>query len=285
MPPATTSVRGAVGEGTVTPNRVWAIVSLLSQSDDGMEKSLVERAIMPDAGDPERNRATLANNLREAKGAGLIVEDEDWYRIAPDAPPSLVEPDAHPTLVLTDAMLLSPEGRNDALGYAISWFLDLDPYGPDAERQEAAVVGGMKNDQVDGITHVTNDHTYGALEGWAVGLGFTHHSPFDTGALIPDPTVQLRLRLPSLFAGDKDLAFAEATTRLARLVPVFEGGRFRKAIPSTRQAGHLSKSTSLAWMRLKQEGLIELTQPSDAETVVLVDADGFRPVSHVALLS
>ena len=283
MSTPTTNVRGAIGEGTVTPNRVWALVSLLRQFDDGLPRSQVEIAIMPDAGDPERDRATFNNNLREAKGAGLIVEEGERLKISPEAPAAVFDSTVPPALVLADAVFASPEGRNDALGYALAWFLDLDPYSPDVERQEPAIVAGMLNDEVDGLTRVTNDHTFGALEGWAVGLGFAHHSPLPPHALVPDPTAHLRARLPPLFSGERELLLSDVTTRLATLIPVLEGGRYRSAVGSPRKEGHLAKSSSIAWLRLENEGLVRLSQPSDADSIILEDASGFRSVSHVAL--
>ena len=73
--------------------------------------------------------------------------------------------------------------------------------------------------------------------------------------------------------------------RLAQLCPVFEGGFLRAEIDRvlTREPGALSSTTALAWLRLRDEGLVELTQESDAATLLLPDGDRVEPVSHVVL--
>lgn len=276
-------IRGVVSDGIITPNRVWAIVSLLRYAQDGLTRDQLDRTLMPSKGEEDLNRNTLDKNLVEARGAGLITEEDGLYRLSPDAPPSALDPDTPPAVALSDAVFHSPDDRNAAFGHAASWLLGLDPYGPDQHRTEAAIIGGMRDDQVEGLARINNDNTFGAFVGWLLGLGLAHASPFDPKAYVPDPTAHVRSRLPEVFAGSDTLPMSEVVARLARLSPVFERGRFRTAIPSSVPTDHLSKSTSLAWLRLHDEGVVEMSKPSDADVWILEDADGFRSVSHVTL--
>ena len=77
----------------------------------------------------------------------------------------------------------------------------------------------------------------------------------------------------------------EVMNRLAQICPVFEGGFLRAEIDRvfTREPGTLSSTTSLAWLRLRDEGFVELIQESDATTLLLPDGDRVEPVSHVVL--
>lgn len=281
----TPAVRGAVADGVITPNRVWAIVSLLRYASEGLTRDQIDRSLMPSAGADDLDRNTLDKNLVEARGAGIVAEEEGLYRLSPDAPASILDPDSQPILSLSDAFFHSPEDRNAALCYASSWFLSLDPYGPDENRVESAIIGGMLDDQVEGLTRITNDNTFGAFVAWLLGLGLAHPSPFNPKAYVPDPTLHVRLRLPNVFGNDHTLPMSEVVARLARLSPVFEKGRFRLAIPAALPHDHLSRSTSLAWLRLQDEGAVKLSNPSDADAWVLEDLGGYRSVSHVTRTS
>ena len=260
---------------------MWAIVTLLRYAGDGLTRDQLDRALMPSAGDDDIDRNTLDKNLVEARGAGLVDEDGDLYRLAAGAPPSVLDPDTPPSVALSDALLHSPDDRNAALGHAASWFLGLDPYGPDDQRTESAIIGGMRDDQVEGLTRINNDNTFGAFAGWLLGLGLAHASPFNPKAYVPDPTAHIRLRLPTIFRDDDTLPMSEVVARLGRLSPVFETGRYRTAIPSSLPTDHLSRSTSLAWFRLHDEGTVVLSKPSDADVWILEDAGDYRSVSHV----
>ena len=107
--------------------------------------------------------------------------------------------------------------------------------------------------------------------------------------LTPDPTAHLRLRLAQALPGKPKTrhALPEVTNRLAQLSPVLEGGFLRADVERVlaREAGHLSSTTALAWLRLRDEGLVDLTQESDATTLLLPDGDRVEPVSHVVLLT
>lgn len=76
-------------------------------------------------------------------------------------------------------------------------------------------------------------------------------------------------------------------TRLAQVCPVFEGGFLRALIDKVlpREERRLSSTTALSWLRLRDEGVVDLSQESDALTLLLPDGDRIERYSHVKLLS
>ena len=279
-----TESRGVIGEPTVAPSRMWAIITLLRTSEDGIDMADVERALMPTARLSEQGgRAMLGKNLLEAREARLVEEVDGRLRLAPDVPDALLTPTEEPLAALAQALFEDASGRNDALGYALAWLLDQDPYASGGIGEWQEVVRRMSEEQVDGLTRVTNSATYSAFAAWATWLGFAHGSPLGDGGLIPDPTPHLRVVLPSLLKPGEEVPFAEAIRRVSARVPVLEEGRYRDAVLQDRPANHLSLTSSLAWMRLEDEGLIELSQPSDADVTILVAPDTARPVSLLTL--
>ena len=282
----TTDTRGVIGDPSVAPSRIWAIVKLLSSRDRGLEISELEKALMPSAHLSENAlRNVLHLNLKEAREAGLIQEIQDSIVLSESLYSAVNDADYPPHIILTNALLSDTSQRNEALFFGIAWLLEQDPYADPSLLSHGPTVSSMANDQVDKLTRVTSDATFSTFFSWANWLGFSHQSPLSGSvrSLIPDPTNQIRPRISSIMGNSRDIPIATFMTTLSQSTPVFEGGKFRIEIASDKHEGHLSKSTSLALLRLEREGLIELDQRSDATVFVIQDGKGTSRVSHISL--
>jgi hypothetical protein len=222
---------------------------------------------------------------------GLLSESDGEYQLSPELPKaSRTQATAEEVLPLALTTLFFDQERttNHDLGLAIAWYLCQDAY---SAPHNWNTVDAALREQVGGDRFgITNSTPYGMFEDWVCYLGFGWtHALKDKTVLTPDPTEHLRRRLPELFSGkaNTSLSFVEVTGRLAALCPVFEDGFLRKRVESDlrpRDAGHLSSATALAWLRLRDEGLVRLSKESDANLLVLPDGDRREAVSHVAWL-
>src|SRR5262249_53275392 len=108
-------------------------------------------------------------------------------------------------------------------------------------------------------------------------------------AMTPDPTAQLRWRLPALFQGrtGERHALPDLTARLGAICPVLEGGSLRRRIEQQvrgPEVGSLSSATARAWLRLEEEGTVELVREADAQGLTLPDGGDSRFVTHAVWL-
>src|SRR5262249_16797914 len=107
-------------------------------------------------------------------------------------------------LLLSDLFFGPEREENHDLGLVIAWYLTLDA--DDAPGTWDTVDLALR-EQVGGTRFgVTNPSPYGMFEDWACYLGFAwkHAAKVRDGscdAMTPDPTAQLRWRLPVLFGG------------------------------------------------------------------------------------
>jgi hypothetical protein len=116
---------------------------------------------------------------------------------------------------------------------------------------------------------------------WACSLGFAWTDPL--GRLIPDPTRAVRDAVPQLLRGRTEIRADEFLRDLAGLLPVIDGGDYRRHVEAQMQGtpedtARLSQSLSLALGRLEREGYIILDDRADSDRVALFDR---RTISHV----
>jgi hypothetical protein len=228
----------------------------------------------------------VRKTVNECLAAKLLAEEGEALTLHPDLPEGARDPRrAELSLPLTLARLLITK-QNDAnhdLGLAIAWYLGLDVYAPPGNWPEVERIlldVGMK----DALK--LSDVRYHMLEDWLCYLGFAWtHDPGER-RLVPDPTAHLRWRLPELFPGPAREPLPAVMARLAAVCPVFEEGLFRTRLRAgAGQAPNLlSTATALAWLRLRDEGTVELHHESDAPTLVLPDGDQTQLASHVTLV-
>jgi hypothetical protein len=290
-----------ITEAYAVPSRLLGIYRFLlriksqGESLDVIEKTLSpESLVRPDdgTGQAEREgggREMVRKTVNECVAMGLFVQEDGTVRVNPALPDDARKPDtaeAAAPVTLSRLIFAADRDANHDLGKQVAWYLAqdaLDAPGtwPETEKSITERFG-------DDRLGLTNNLRYGNFEDWVCFLGFGWmHMRGGKSVLTPDPTPHLKLRLAEVLPGKPNTRhpLPEVMGRLAQLCPAFEGGFLRAEIDRvfTREPGTLSSTTALAWLRLRDEGLVELTQESDAATLLLPDGDRVEPVSHVVL--
>lgn len=236
-------------------------------------------------------RANFDRALRlEMIESGLIEETEEGLNLSSRLPEIIKkDPDTaekHLPTVITDLVMSGPE-RNRDLAYALAWYLSLDPR--NAPGDDMGALNQAEKDGVKDLINVTSDATYGQFEDWVKYLGFGWLLPASVDGsrvqLIPDPTQYLRLILTEILPNvGRPMAITDFRRKLAERAPVFEGGYLRDDIDSRTgrllNTGEIAPTTALALLRLADEGVIELTTPSDAGVHILPFGESSR-VSYI----
>lgn len=274
-----------------TPGRVVAVYRYLLQAEgqsetrDRLEAVLSPKSLFSDRG----GRELVHNAIGECIKMGLLAEKDDLLRLHPDLPAAARKRDAGPSRIavtLAD-LLLRGNDENEDFALLLAWYLDQDVRCAPGEWKAftdavALQVGG------DRFGLANNDNPFKQFDDWACFLGFTwRHAHGSSFRLTPDPTAHLRMRLSEVFErpGTR-VAAAPLSERLARVCPVFEGGSFRREVDrrtGRKREREVSSVTAHAWLRLADEGLVEVEQSAgDAHIVLFPDGDGSVRCSAVA---
>ncbi len=140
---------------------------------------------------------------------------------------------------------------------------------------------------------IQNDTRWSGLRAWVPFLGFGWMAKYPTGALIADPTDAIRDALPMVFGKKRTLGACDCIELLAEILPVLDGGIYRKALeerlrersgPDSWQPppeGQLSTSLSRALLRLRDEGILTGTLSADFTERPRVFLTGRQRVSIV----
>jgi hypothetical protein len=138
-----------------------------------------------------------------------------------------------------------------------------------------------------------NDTRWNGFRAWAPLLGFAWtEAVAGNQVLVVDPTPVVRDALPSAFENASELPIDDLLGRLARAIPVLDGGEYRTQVearlaqPNWRatRPHEVSVSLSTALKRLDTAGVIRLQSRADAPRRMLL-GHGHRDleqVSHVA---
>lgn len=181
-------------------------------------------------------------------------------------------------------------GQSD-LPDAFAWLLTQDPFDPmlfsagylkPIERQLP------ETDPVRSV--ISNNSRYQNLIYWARYLGLAERVSVIDDMVIPDPTEAILSQLSTVFGEDQELSIQIFMQRLALSCPIMDGGSARRTF-ETRLSGEyqpkegfLSRSMSLALTRLATRGVLKLSKPSDATTLLLDLGNITETVSHVSLV-
>ena len=152
---------------------------------------------------------------------------------------------------------------------ALSWILAQNIY--EFNLGDIKAANAIESQQItDQNFHVTgNTVPFGGLQTWAEFLGFTWRSK----TTMVDPTRAIREDLPLVFRSEKELTAEAFISRLAVILPVLDGGKYRKMLEKKldpvkwqkpNRAEILSTSLSRALWRLESLGQIKLESRSDA---------------------
>jgi hypothetical protein len=200
-------------------------------------------------------------------------------------------------------LLASDEGTRE-LTKALAWFLaqpvDNPPisYNP-RSKAETNSVTQLINEQFgsdEGARSILqNSYRWAPFIRWAKYMGFISFLPVKDTGPCPDPSEAIRDTIADLtddLAGEIELP--RLVTALGKSLPVLDGGSYRKLVEqrmdskpvSSGNGETLSASLSLALLRLKEAGALELRRVSDSPaTRILSVRQGHRlPYSHVEIL-
>jgi hypothetical protein len=167
---------------------------------------------------------------------------------------------------------------------ALAWALVQDPYAfPSTYKSGEA----LQDKQGVKPRIFINDTRWSGFAEWAVFLGIAW---FALQNLVPSPAFAVRKMLNDVFLDASELPQTEFFVRLAAVLPVVDGGSYRKAVeaqisrPWRKEIpNEVSPSLSAALMTLEAEGALRLEARSDAPSRRLLGATGreLRPISHL----
>jgi len=243
------------------------------------------------------------DTLRACVVIGLFERDDDVVRLHPALPEAVRDRRREPDvprllrdLVLTEQLNFSlwesNVGARD-LTRALAWYLAQDPLRPPAGWNEPDGVDLVQERQFTASEQVfSNDTRWGAFARWAAFLGFVVRVPREgRTVLIPDPTAAIRDVAPPLL-GSERVEVNSFVEELARALPVFDGGEYRRAVEArmrpdvvTASSDQLSPSLAHALLRLRDERVLVIEDLADAPMKMRLP-DGFGPertVTHVSL--
>lgn len=282
------------GNAEATPSRVAGVYRYLLRARGQREsKDTLERLMMPEPllkkDDQERHpRAMVRFALLEGVEMRLFQLDAEEYSVHPELPAAARAPgsaEARLGLTFSDLILNAENARNQDLAIVLSWYLSQEVGSApgdwkSVERQVVAQTGEKLG---------LNDASFGQVRDWsrAIGLAWGHSNPDADSRLwlVPDPTAQIRWRLPAIFVSvGMRMRIQDFVVALGRLCPVLETGAFREQMETRMgivRGTRLSSSTAFALLRLQEEGLLELTLRSDADAMILPDGAEDVRVSEI----
>jgi hypothetical protein len=161
---------------------------------------------------------------------------------------------------------------------SLAWLLAQDVYRlrfSDAQSLESKQVAS------DDLRLMQNDTRKNGLQFWGHFLGFIRQP----GGGDVDPTLAVRETLPTCIAAGEEMPATEFIERLARRVPVLDGGIYRVAVEAqlekdalpSLQLGQLSTSLSRTMFSLMIDQTLEFENKADVgSSVVFTGRDGLR---------
>lgn len=171
----------------------------------------------------------------------------------------------------------------------LAWLLAQDIY--TAEVGKTTVIQELESTQLTDTDRrlVKNSNRLEALRVWGLSLGFL----WNEDALVIDPTEAIGDELSSIFSGSFELTATQLQNRIAAILPVMDGGRYRVEVESALNQAtwapppgqeYLSTSLSRALWRLHDDGRIALEHRADAGDVRVLQGNKGRQwmtFSHV----
>ncbi len=268
----------------ILPNAMYLICKALATRgsiDQQRLKSLVQPSSLKLRQDGAN---TYDATLRAAVDLGLVHRAATEVRLAEEVPTD--SPSSFYVQVLTSIMLSSddPAGPANDFLRVLTWWSSQDPYGPVFEWSRAENQM-LRQYQDSGARPVKNSNPYASFGRWAVALGFAERH---AGGIVPDATRAVRSLIPVL-GYERIVPLSRLLADLRERLPVLDGGRMAK---EERQLLHdeaicradvaaVDAYFTHALLRCHDEGVIRLSAPSDAESVLLSNGGVGVSWSHV----
>ena len=278
------------------PTRLLAIYGSVLARNGGETRERLKAQMAPPSlrrGQNNESTAVFDASLREARAVGLLTEEGLNLAVPTAVRPAARQREEEAFLanvlrVLCDEALAEESGQS-RVAPAICWLLLQDPLRPLpwSENPLPKLQRQLGGDDTLDLINATRLQT---LSYWARYLGFARLVGAGQVYIVPDPHDAILRVLPQVFGFDASLKASDFRKRLADLCPVLEGGNIRNRLEEQARGEiartnpqRLSRSTSLALIRLESCGRIELQQSSDAEISILDIGTSDRRFSHVVL--
>ncbi|GIV03593.1 MAG: hypothetical protein KatS3mg015_2423 [Fimbriimonadales bacterium] len=276
----------------VVPSRVLGIYRHLLAAKEPLSRDTLGARVWPRATrKTEGEQQPFTDiNIREMLKLGLLAETEEGMLMPHPSLPEIARGDdiegateALPDII-ADLVFKGNDSNHD-LAYALAWYLTQDPLNAPGDRD--SVPNAAREQNVDGLTGLTNDVRYGNFRDWACYLGFAWQVHDGRGdRLQVDPTRYLERQLPRLLPeAEKAVPIAAFVSILSGHCPAFEQGTFRREIEahSGREtpAEQLSAATSMALFQLSAKGEVSFEARSDTESLLLTFGALQRRVTHL----
>jgi len=213
--------------------------------------------------------------------ARITVDDQDGLRVA--ILKLILAPENNATVLGED----SDDGERSKAAdctRALAWALIQDPYRFPSTYK---IAESLQDKQGLKPKIFINDTRWNGFAEWAAFLGIAWLALQN---LVPSPAFAIRKVVRDVFLDTGELPQTEFFVRLARVLPIVDGGNYRKAVeaqisqPWRREnLNEVSPSLSAALLTLEAEGTFRLETRSDAPTRMLVGAGGreVRLISHI----
>lgn len=274
-----------------------ALVAYGPQTEERLVALCAPPSIAPD-GKPDMARKTLTRwkqlgMFREVDGkidvgagvASVGVDDVDGFRRVLLS--LVLDPLSNPAFADERGVAASDDQERTLASdftRAAAWVLAQDPYSFVPVWSD---VQGLQRDQAIEPHPFVNDTRWQGFVEWAafLGLGWTASRV----RLVLDPTFAVRSKLDGVFTGSDELDQATFLSRLADMVPVVDGGRYRLAVESevrkpwrTLRPDEISPCLSAVLLHLEAAGELRLEARADAPHRTLLGRGGreLRRVSH-----
>jgi hypothetical protein len=169
---------------------------------------------------------------------------------------------------------------------AMAWTLAQDPYTFPTKYKGG--VEALQDSQGIKPRPFANDTRWAGFSEWASFLGIG--CPSTRTGFVPAPAFAVRFALDDVFLETREIPQTEFFARLAQVLPVIDGGRYRVSVESQiarrwreSAATEISPSLSAALLMLEANGELRIEARSDAPQRMLLGRSGrdLRPVSHL----
>jgi hypothetical protein len=289
------------------PSRLFSLYASLADAPSGEDREKFEAFATPPSlrnksEEEEAVPTNLFNNaLREAIAVGLVefVDDklQTTDRTKPYTKTASTREQAFRQFmrdVLLDEVKAATAQQSGFMA-TLAWFLTKSPFKP--TNFKADPTADLKADLGDKLaaTGISVIADYQNFLYWARYLGFAtiiggrdSEANRDGRYIIPDPLGAICAALPAVMGDQNELAIEQFVSRLAAVIPVFEGGKVRQDMiraPERVRTGavgtKLSQATSLALQRLESGQVLTLRRDADAPMIILDLGQTERRVSHV----
>ena len=282
------------------PSVILLIAQRLAGRPDASEdKESLVRSVAAHGSDADRPLLDVQVNLNQSTMLGVVEESDDVVHLS-DSSQNALETESFTKFLREQVMEKrhnrepwgSQEGARD-LTNGLAWFLSLPATGlPETFGGRGTNVQtiqaqqfGERREGEENNWPIVNQERWVNFQRWACGLGFAWKTP--TGITVPDPTAALRDVIPEVFAGERRLPADDFLKAIAKVVPVVDGGTYRKFVQvnlaedqSPDSSRQLSQALTDALRRLERASEITIEGRDDAPA--RHDATG-RPFTHVAV--